>query len=530
VEAWIKPAEAHAKQEGRIVDKISVGGSDGFLLDIQPGRNLRAICAGTIFQQQNVLRLGTWQHVALTVTPAGRVAVFLNGRRLQFSNQQEGSLVADGDDAFVVSRAYALQRYVNACAGRGRYPIKFNGSIFTVPFPGGPGYADYRAWGPGYWWQNTRLPYHSMCASGDFDLLEPLFRMYAIDLLPLFSYRTQRHVGHEGAYIPECIYFWGDFFTETYGWEPCDRRVDKLQASRWHKWEWVSGLELAGLLLDRFEHTNDAEFLKTTVFPAVREILVFFDRHYKTGPDGKLYMHPAQALETWWDCVNPMPELAGLQAITARLLALPEVLTTSQQRTFWRQLQAKLPALPTVSSPRGKPMLAPAQVFRAKSNIENPELYAVFPFRQIALGKPNREWGLEALTHRRDRGPFGWRQEDIFMAYLGLADEARDYIVQRARHKHGPSRFPAFWGPNYDWVPDQCHGGVLLKAVQALLLQTDGQKIYLLPAWPRNWDADFKLHAPANTIVSGKVKDGKLSHLEVQPPGRRKDVILRSEK
>jgi hypothetical protein len=236
-------------------------------------------------------------------------------------------------------------------------------------------------------------------------------------------------------------------------------------------------------------------------------------------------MHPAQALETWWDCVNPMPELAGLHAITSRLLALPEALTTPPQRTFWRQLQAKLPALPTVLSPRGKPMLAPAQVFRIKNNIENPELYAVFPFRLIALGKPHREWGLEALAHRRDRGPFGWRQEDIFMAYLGLADEARDYIVQRARHKHGPSRFPAFWGPNYDWVPDQCHGGVLLKGVQALLLQTEGEKIFLLPAWPRNWDADFKLHAPGNTIVMGKVKNGKLSHLEVQPPGRRKDVI-----
>ncbi len=80
---------------------------------------------------------------------------------------------------FDVSRGYALQRFINACAGRGAYPIKFNGSIFTVGRPGKPGDADYRRWGPGYWWQNTRLPYIGSCASGDFDLMQPLFRMYA---------------------------------------------------------------------------------------------------------------------------------------------------------------------------------------------------------------------------------------------------------------------------------------------------------------------------------------------------------------
>jgi hypothetical protein len=29
-----------------------------------------------------------------------------------------------------------------------------------------------------------------------------------------------------------------------------------------------------------------------------------------------------------------------------------------------------------------------------------------------------------------------------------------------------------------------------------MLMQTVGRKILLLPAWPKNWNADFKLHAP----------------------------------
>lgn len=62
-----------------------------------------------------------------------------------------------------VTRGYVLQRFMNACAGRGGSPIKFNGSIFTnEPKPGdSPGATevdpDWRRWGGNYWFQNTRL-------------------------------------------------------------------------------------------------------------------------------------------------------------------------------------------------------------------------------------------------------------------------------------------------------------------------------------------------------------------------------------
>jgi hypothetical protein len=220
-----------------------------------------------------------------------------------------------------------------------------------------------------------------------------------------------------------------------------------------------------------------------------------------------------------------MPEVAGLRGVTARLLALPENLTTAQQRNFWTEFRAKLPDLPT-REVDGVKMLAPAERFASKRNIENPELYAVFPFRLVSFEKPNAALGIEALKHRWDRGHFGWRQDDLFMAYLGLADAARKNLVQRARSKDHRSRFPAFWGPNYDWVPDQDHGGVLMKALQVMLMQTDGEKIYLLPAWPADWNVDFKLHAPKKTTVEGTVRDGRIVDLKVTPESRRGDVVL----
>ncbi len=517
LEAWVKP-EAMSQSGGRIIDKITPGASDGILFDTWPGNSLRLITKTGILAEKDCLEPGKWHHVAATVDVAdGEQKIFLDGRKIV-----EQKVNAE-DDATCVTRGYNLQRFISACAGRGRYPIKFNGSIFTVPSAGAPGEADYRRWGPGYWWQNSRLPYISMCTSGDFDLMRPLFRMYAEEILPVSVYRVKKYFGHDGAYIPECLYFWGAVFSETYGWQPAQQREDKLQESGWHKWEWVSGPELVFMMLDYYEHTGDRDFLSKTLLSTAHEILSFFDQHYATGDDGKLIMHPSQALETWWQCTNPMPELAGLHAVVDRLLDLPQRVTTAQQREFWTSLKSKLPDLP-LREVDGVKMLAPAQKFENKSNIENPELYAVFPFRLFDFKSDDVSLAVEALNHRWDKGNFGWRQDDIFMAYLGLTDQAKQYLIGRARRKDENSRFDAFWGPNYDWVPDQDHGGILLKALQSMLMQTDGKKIYLLPAWPKDWNASFKLHAPHKTIVQGTVKNGKITNLNVTPSTRRSDV------
>jgi hypothetical protein len=445
--------------------------------------------------------------------------------------------VRGDDDAMLASQSYALQRYMNACAGRGAFPIKFNGSIFTVPYPDKPGDADYRRWGPGYWWQNTRLPYLSMLTAGDCDLMAPFFAMYVDTVLPACRYRTRHYFGHGGAYMPECVYFWGDVFSDTYGWTPFEEREDKLQASSWHKREWVSGLELVVMLLDYYEHTQDEAFLANAVLPTAADILTFFDQYYDVDSGGKLHMAPAQALETWWECVNPMPELAGLHYVTERLLELPHTLTEAQDRAGWQAMRDKLPPVPTRLID-GKPALAPAQEYDVLKNWEAPELYAIFPFRLFAFNRPDLELARTACMHRDHKAFFGWQQDDIFLACLGCAEEARAGLVERI---HGglenvertdllaipnPSRFPAFWGPNYDWIPDQDHGAVLMKTLQTMLLQCSGDTLHLFPAWPIDWNVSFKLHAPGQTILEGVLEEGQLKELKVTPEFRRKDVKM----
>ena len=61
--------------------------------------------------------------------------------------------------------------------------------------------------------------------------------------------------------------------------------------------------------------------------------------------------------------------------------------------------------------------------------------------------------------------------------------------------------------------------------LQEMLMQVDGKKIYLYPAWPKEWDVHFKLYAPYQTTVEGTLKDGKLIDLKVLPESRKADII-----
>jgi hypothetical protein len=51
----------------------------------------------------------------------------------------------------------------------------------------------------------------------------------------------------------------------------------------------------------------------------------------------------------------------------------------------------------------------------------------------------------------------------------------------------------------------------------------------LVPAWPKDWNANFKLHAPKNTTVEGRVENGKVIEMKVIPEYRRKDVVIGAE-
>ena len=462
-----------------------------------------------------------WQRSWIDVTPSAETA-------------QNNS-----NEAFEVSQAYTLQRWVQACAGRGAYPIKFNGSLFTVDavdafwkFPEGE-YAgpDYMRWGGPYWFQNTRLIYWPMLASGDYEQMAPLFAMYR-NMLPLLKERARRYFGHDGVHFSETTEIWGLNRDACFG----KNNPGFYPTSTYMKYNWDCGLELSTMLLAYYQHTQDQAFVGETLLPIADQVVTFYEQHYQRDKDGKLHIYPSQALETWQNTENPTTVLAGMRVVLAGLLALPESLTTSEQRKRWTRVLGEIREVP-IAEEAGKKWIKPAHVFSDKKNAEHPELYAVFPYPIYGVGKPDLEIGLETFARRANKRTGGWQQDAIQAALLGQTADAKSFLLQNIttenlmggdneKAKRPDSRFPAFWGPNFDWIPDQCNGSVILSTLQYMLMQTDGKKILLLPAWPAEWNADFKLHAPYNTTVEGRVVNGEVIDLKVIPESRQKDVII----
>jgi hypothetical protein len=263
--------------------------------------------------------------------------------------------------------------------------------------------------------------------------------------------------------------------------------------------------------------------------PIADAVTEFFDLHFPRDAAGKIRFEPAQALETWHEASNPLPEIAGLRYVLPKLLELPDSLATDAQKERWRRMLSELPPIPT-GEKDGRRIVLPAERFDRKKNTENPELYCVFPFRLFGVGKPDLQLARDTFAVRLHSSHDCWSQDDAQMALLGLTAEAKEYVTQRASPaSHSDSRFPGFWNAFHDWIPDMDHGGVLQLALQSMLMQCEGDQILLLPAWPREWDADFRLHAPRRTVVEGKVRDGKVIELRVTPEARRADVVIASE-
>jgi alpha-L-fucosidase 2 len=93
IEAWIRPTSASA---GRIVDKITPGGTDGFLLDTHPSNGLRLI-VGTETLTAPFAGFGyaasptaPWLHVAAVVDASGAASLYANGKRVASTASEEG--------------------------------------------------------------------------------------------------------------------------------------------------------------------------------------------------------------------------------------------------------------------------------------------------------------------------------------------------------------------------------------------------------------------------------------------------------
>lgn len=446
------------------------------------------------------------------------------------------------DGAALVAQSYNVFRYLMACQSRGLVQTKFNGGLFTqqlrvpptdkasrlprYPLPDGTHltHEDDRLWGRRFTFQNQRLLYWPLLASGDFDVMKPFFDYYW-QVLPMRRAITKAWFGHDGAYYRENIEPNGAERDCGKDGRPPKTKPGETYEGWYHDYYFTSGLEILAMMLDYVRYSGDIDFRDRVVAPFARDVIQFFDCHYQRE-QARLRLAPSQVLETWWVAVDPAPDVAGLLHCLAGLLATSA--GTADDRANWTRLRAELPPVPRRTID-GREAIAPAALFDKKRNAENGELYPVFPFSCFgyALGTAELvDWTVRNRTCKDAFGCACWTQDQIHWALAGNAPEAAEGLVRRFRVASKMCRFPLFGREGPDSCPDFDHFGAGSVALQRMLVQEGDGKIFLLPAWPADWDVDFRLHLPGKTVIAGEVKDGRLVGWTIEPASRRGQVTV----
>lgn len=459
---------------------------------------------------------------------------------------KESAKAKNAAKAEEITRNYTLFRYMLGCNAYGSVPTKFNGGLFTFD----PCHIDekqsftpdYRKWGGGTMTaQNQRLVYWPMLKSGDFDMMPSQFNFYN-RMLKNAELRSQVYWQHDGACFCEQIENFGLPNPAEYGFKRPDWFDKGLEYNAWLEYEWDTVLEFCQMILETKNYAN-ADI--APYIPLIESSLTFFDEHYRMlashrgrkalDGEGHLVLFPGSACETYKMTNNASSTIAALRTVLETygkkedmLKTIPPIpLRYIEVKDSLGLLKASSSSSPTSTSTILQ-TIAPAKSWERINNIETPQLYPVFPWRIYGVGKDNLDIARNTYFYDPDalkfRSHTGWKQDNIWAACLGLTEEAKRLTIDKL--SNGSHRFPAFWGPGYDWTPDHNWGGSGMIGLQEMLLQTNGEQILLFPAWPKEWDVHFKLHAPAQTTVEATLKDGKVTDLKVKPESRKKDIVI----
>ncbi|MEO0054590.1 MAG: hypothetical protein RLZZ50_537, partial [Verrucomicrobiota bacterium] len=385
------------------------------------------------------------------------------------------------DPAWQVGRNQTLFRYMLACNQGGEFPLLFNGGIFTTDSPpgrikgnnnnelpispGSPMTPDYRRWMYcGFMSQNQRWLAWPALAAGDADLVEPSIRFYR-DRSRIAAARARLNKA-EGVVYTEPIDIWGLCATGD--------RPDGLCGHEHLTFHFAMMLEHALLALHARSYSGadlapDLDWMLGT--------LRFFDSFYRAqhkqrhgtelNARGRLVIYPGSSVEAVIGATNPVDAVSGLLTVSDALLALPESVLSAERRAYVAGLRATLPDLPMGERDGRRSVLIADSYEKEFNQWEFPEMYAAWPYRRIGVTTPGtleltratfdtvqKPWADKVLHH-----DFSWMPNIVNAANAGYADRAGALLVDKMSDRKAQVRFPAFFGPGHDWLPDHNHGG-----------------------------------------------------------------------
>ncbi|MEP9360401.1 glycoside hydrolase family 95-like protein [Sphingomonas sp. KR3-1] len=304
----------------------------------------------------------------------------------------------------------------------------------------------------------------------------------------------------------------------------------------------------------RYEFTQDRAWLAERAYPMLRGAVEFYRHHpmVRLEADGRFHIQGSNNSEPIRDARDASEDLAALRAVIPALLRAAALLDRDKAlQPAWRDFLDRLAPLPCSDDPdvlgadllHGPRTLAaargPARYFNPDYVRAEPHTLPVWFFD--LCGVEARDTALRDLAQAtldrlvESHGPAsktwnnGLTKLPIAAALLGRAELVRDLVPRQMGALAAPGalantpllRNRLSLGEGAQAMSAQ-HLGRASEALQLALLQSappapgEDPILHLFPAWPTDWDADYRLHARGGFVVEATMTRGAVTRLELR--------------
>lgn len=303
----------------------------------------------------------------------------------------------------------------------------------------------------------------------------------------------------------------------------------------------------------RYEFTQDREWLAARAYPMLEGTVEFY-RNYpnlRKGADGKHHIHNVNSNESVMGAQDTDEDLSAMRGVTAALLRAAQILNRDADRQpVWREFLENLAPLPTSDDAAAlKPdnYQGPRVFVRGlKPSIRGAGLLPdgnslpMWLFDLCHVGTSDRR-ALETANNTFSynyRNGIGPNNNVSVLSKWAIAGtslgrvEATRYLIPAQIEARAPERGTAYKnggvlanrmtlreGPQ---ALDVQRLGRASEALHMALVQSnppmpgEDPVITLFPAWPQEWDAQYRLAARGGFLVNARYRGGRVESVELE--------------
>jgi len=390
-------------------------------------------------------------------------------------------------DQEIERRWYAALYVLGSCSRAGKIAPGLWGNWITTDHPNWHGdfHLNY----------NFQAPYYIAYSANHAELSLPFYQAIG-ESLPNGRAMAQRH-GWKGVHFPVCIGPWGLSPENPDGdW---GQRSDAAFAALNFIWQ--------------YQYTQDANFLRVTAYPYLREVADFWDDYLKFE-NGRYVIYSDSIHEGSGPDMNPVLSLGLLRTLFKNLLAMSVNLgVDADRRARWQSISQHLSEFP-LQERDGQEVFRYSEKGMAWCDSNTLGIQHIFPAGAIGLDSDPK---LLEICRRTLQAMGRWSDNNGFSSwYTTCARVGYDprIILAKLRAECDQRSYPNlvlyYGGGGLENV-----AGFL--AVNEMLLQSHEGVLRFFPVWPRDQNARFgDLRAVGAFLVSAELKDAQVGRARIR--------------